>query len=270
MRIGTVLVIILFSILVVQSETVILHANQDVLFRKNYQTTNYDGYPEGLEFGSKTNSNGQYRNLINWDLSAIPSNAMVTAAKVIINIGKKVCAGGNCLAEDELDLFRVTSKWDETAATWIKRLPNASWTKPGSDYDPIRVGSVHISSTNKYQIDLTQLVQGWVDGTFPQYGVMGEARNYDNTTVWVGGAHDGAWYPACQLIVTYDLSTSAGFITQGASRIKQKGSIQKIYDIHGRLVQTGNTGSLKLPAGIYLVKLSDTRRPCFKKILILH
>ena len=190
------------------TQTVTLKANQDVYIRKNHQSSNYDGTKEGLEFGSKTSSKGQYRNLINWDLSAIPKKADVVSAAITIHVWKKVCAGKNCLPEGDLDLYRVTAAWKESEATWSRRMKGKNWKKPGSDHDATRVATQHVINTSRfekvdYTYDVTALVKGWVNGTFPAYGVMGMIRDADNTTVWVGGAHNGAWFPPCELKVTF-------------------------------------------------------------------
>jgi len=286
--------------------TVTLKANQDVYFRKGkgYQSTNYDGSVEGLQFGSKTSKQNQYRNIINWDLSPVPKNVKIFSANLVIHLKKKVCAGGNCLAEDELDIFRLTSAWDESKVTWISRLAGTSWKTLGSDFDSALVASKHVNSIGNYEFEVTDLVQEWVDGTSPSYGLMGEIRNYDNTTVWVGGAHNGAWYPPCDLIIKYGNSTSLSVLPEKSggfpvltaspnpftgttllkinfSPLMGKRLKLEIINLQGNIFESVQINSSEqndsfvwqtrsMPAGAYVVRVGNASVSKQKKIFSVH
>jgi hypothetical protein len=298
-----ILFLITFILLpfLVMAESVILRANQDTYIRKNYSTRNWDGSEEGLEFGAKYGSHGQYRSIINWDVSAVPKDALVDKAVMIIHMGKKVCAGNNCLPEGELDIYRITAEWEESQATWQNRLSGIAWSSQGSDFAPGMAATQHVSGTGNYSFDITPVVQGWVDGTFPACGVMGEIRDHSNTTVWVGGAHNGAWFLPCDLLINYDIGTpvqegrktAAGpFLTIHPNPVRgnatilfrtpfpEKASLH-IYDLKGCLIRTflknstaiGNNtlewNPAELNAGIYMVNLRSGNALVSKKVMCL-
>ena len=110
--------------------------------------------------------------LVEFDLSALPSNAAVTSATLSLYHVVNRCQG--C----RYDVFRVTSPWDEATATFN--------TAPS--FDPTEVASLTIGdlSTGIYRDwDITSVVAGWALGSFPNYGlwieeipVQGEAVAY--------------------------------------------------------------------------------------------
>jgi hypothetical protein len=63
----------------------------------------------------------------------------------------------------------VTENWSEDTATWI-----SPWSSPGGDFDTSRAYAQFIpGQRNCYlSLDLTYLVQLWVNGNYPNYGVL--------------------------------------------------------------------------------------------------
>ena len=70
----------------------------------------------------------------------------------------KAWGGLDRLPEGDLDLFRVTSEWEESNVTWVNRLASTPWLKRGTDYNPSVVATKHVSGTSDYVFDITQLV----------------------------------------------------------------------------------------------------------------
>lgn len=100
-----------------------------------------------------------------FDLSAFPSMAQVNAAEISLYLH-------STSANDTVTLFSVTNEWTASEATWIKRTATENWTTSGGDYDSQAVGTLTSAISGWKQADLSPLVEGWVDGTTPNNGVI--------------------------------------------------------------------------------------------------
>lgn len=118
-----------------------------------------------LNFGSLTTMSAgalttmTARTLVRFDVSALPSTAIITSATLVMRKGAGSGAGA-------LNLYQVTSSWNETSVTW---------NSLGGAWAPAAVASFLPSSvplTGFTAIDLSVLVQQWVSGSAPAYGVM--------------------------------------------------------------------------------------------------
>jgi hypothetical protein len=65
-------------------------------------------------------------------------------------------------------IYKLASAWSEISVTW-----NSPWTNPGGDFDNSQAYASFLpNQTNcMLTIDLTELVQEWVNGT-PNYGFL--------------------------------------------------------------------------------------------------
>jgi bacillolysin len=101
------------------------------------------------------------RSLVKFDISSIPSGASVSSALLrVYYVGYWDYADYS----RTITSYRPASDWTETGVTWN----NAP--APAESY-----GYVNIVSNNSWgyvYIDVTALVQGWVNGSIPNYGVM--------------------------------------------------------------------------------------------------
>jgi hypothetical protein len=59
-----------------------------------------------------------------------------------------------------------------TGATWNRYNGINAWTTPGGDYDPTIAGSFIASGAGWKSMDITALVQQWISGATPNYGVV--------------------------------------------------------------------------------------------------
>jgi len=102
------------------------------------------------------------RGVVRFDLSDIPQGAVVTSARLYLYTR-------NLSSEQITYLYRITHEWSEDSATW-----NVPWANPGGDFDEsIAYGFFVPYQTNCYiSLDLTALVQMWVDGQSPNYGIL--------------------------------------------------------------------------------------------------
>jgi len=88
-------------------------------------------------------------------LITIPNGAVIDSAIFYIWVRE---AGGNLV-----EVHRITADWDEATITWNSF--NGAYT---ADI----FGTFDASSTGWKSVNITTLVQGWVDGTYPNYGLV--------------------------------------------------------------------------------------------------
>lgn len=72
-------------------------------------------------------------------------------------------------------LHRVTSDWDEEAATWERRLLGAAWSQPGGDFDPEPIAEITIGpdQPDSVRIDFPlELIADWRSGTVENHGLI--------------------------------------------------------------------------------------------------
>jgi hypothetical protein len=117
----------------------------------------------GVEFVNELS-----RLYLEFDLSSIPATAVVTDA----DLGLYYCDTGSPVAT-LLGLYRVTSTWDEGTITWRDQPASVATAEDWATV-PAEVTYDFIY----WAVD--DLVQGWVDGSIPNYGVM--LRDTDETT----------------------------------------------------------------------------------------
>src|SRR5205085_558311 len=112
---------------------------------------------------TESGANSDIRSLIFWDLSNIPSNAIVTSATstlfwnpTSINAGHSVLSGSN-----EANLIKVTSQWSEDAITWN--------TQPSIDTTNQVYVHESTSAQEDYTIDIKSLAQDWISHPSTNY-----------------------------------------------------------------------------------------------------
>ena len=59
-------------------------------------------------------------------------------------------------------IYRVTAPWDENVVTW---------NSFAESYDPTMLASFTPATTGLHSVDVTSIVQAWVDGTYENYGL---------------------------------------------------------------------------------------------------
>ena len=66
-------------------------------------------------------------------------------------------------------IYRVTTAWTESTANW-----NFPWGTPGSDFDQSIAYALYLPNQKNCSvaIDLTNLVQAWVNQTYPNNGML--------------------------------------------------------------------------------------------------
>ena len=62
-----------------------------------------------------------------------------------------------------VNVYRVTDTWEEMSVTW---------NSLNGAYDTTAVGSFECDTTGWHSVDLTSTVMGWLNGDYPDYGVL--------------------------------------------------------------------------------------------------
>lgn len=145
------------------------HGAQDCYLSGNTQANNGFCSQTYLQTGYY---NRPYRSIFKWDIaSAIPSNATVSAATF-----KAYAPPQSVHYSANHSLTAITSDWD-SSATWNSRKTSTPWTTAGGD---ISTNPAYKSTSTAVQASSAwyswtapvAAVQGWVNGTLPNYGLL--------------------------------------------------------------------------------------------------
>lgn len=134
--------------------------------------TNFGNVSMGLEQGKKLP-------LLRFDLSRLPTGSRIVEAKMQLY---RNAAGSLSLSARHVDAHRVLEPWVEgsgtnTGASWNRRDTNTSWKTAGGSIDTdSALDSSHIhfylAGSQWMEWNITSLVQGWVDGRYPNHGLQ--------------------------------------------------------------------------------------------------
>jgi len=144
------------SILSAKANPIIYYPTDDTFVNKKFPNENYDEYYNELQLSdSSTHTRRVY---LKFDLSNL-SGMTITSATLHLYVDDIYYEG-----EDEVKLYRVTEHdWDEETLTWNNQPKD----------DLVYITETYISSSGwKTWSGLENLVQGWVDGDYPNYGIV--------------------------------------------------------------------------------------------------
>ncbi|MBL8451170.1 MAG: DNRLRE domain-containing protein, partial [Zoogloea sp.] len=144
--------------------------------------------------------------LLQFDLSLLPVGSRIVEAKLLLY---RKDPGSLSLSARSVDAHRVLEPWvagskDGTTAadgaTWLTRDGSMAWKSTAGTVDSASaLDSTHIHfylwGTQWMEWNLTSLVQGWVDGRYPNYGVMLRPTSNFSTEEYVSAEGDGAQVP---------------------------------------------------------------------------
>ncbi len=74
-----------------------------------------------------------------------------------------------------VNVHRITQPWDEMVVTW---------NSFGGSFDPAIVGSFMPNAADWRSVDVTSLVQGWLNGSYPDYGFLLEQGQTEYTNYY--------------------------------------------------------------------------------------
>lgn len=192
---------------------VTLTAVHDTWIDENAPNLNH-GSDGGLH--TKPDAGDLSRTLIQFDLSSIPANSLINCATLHVYERDK--------SDDQtIYVHRITNSWNAPEATWLNRETGITWTSPGGDYDPTVVASFPADTNNGYQdIDVTSLVQFWVDNPGSNFGTLLRSTTTGSIIVIEFSSIESAKPP--QLIVDYGKRPNLSINKTGSSSFVAPGS----------------------------------------------
>ncbi len=109
----------------------------------------------------RPDNGGDRRGLIKFDLSSIPSNATINGATLYLYEKDNK-------SDQTTYVYRVTSSWSESTVTWL------TWTLLGGDFDNSISYFTFLPNQKDCMLtlDITNLVRLWVNGTYPNHGLI--------------------------------------------------------------------------------------------------
>jgi hypothetical protein len=170
----------------------------DDTYIKSDKPDNNFGFETKMEV--RPDNGADRRGLVRFDLSDIPLGSTITSAILYL------------YPTDEKNgqttyLYRVNSAWTETTATW-----NTPWVLPGGDFDTTIPYAFYLNEQKNcaLSLNLTYLVQQWVDGTYPNEGIILYATGPNHIIQYTTKEDTGKIEQAPRLAITF----SAGFSRQ--------------------------------------------------------
>jgi len=115
-----------------------------------------------LMVGYESENMGTTRSLVRFSLNDIPAGSRVSSAYLEL-----WCWAAYLWSDMDITAYRISRDWKEMEATW-----NNIANRFAEPYDTITVGGLLTGANRHHRWDITQLVQGWVNGSFSNYGVM--------------------------------------------------------------------------------------------------
>jgi hypothetical protein len=123
------------------------------------QNTNYGS---DIEIDVLTEGSSQLRRgVIEFDLSSIPANSVVTCAALLLNQETGLDS------DHTIYVNRVLTSWVESTVTW-----NSPWTTQGGDYDPTNEGSFVPDTLGQRVVNINSLAQFWVANPSSNFGLI--------------------------------------------------------------------------------------------------
>lgn len=145
---------------------------------------------------------GQYqtcydRLLIQWDISALPAGANIISAEMWLYCYNLYTTR----ASGKMVYYRITKFWKEDSVTFA--------TQPDTSHDITVTANRWPAGGYWHSVNVTPFVQGWHQGTFPNYGIYGHAIQTNGTCV--AGFHSSDHATENQrpkLIIIYSTTTN--------------------------------------------------------------
>lgn len=161
------------------------------------------------------------RSLIQFNLSSIPAGSAITSATLRLHAEDEAA---DTTSNRDISVHRVWNSWTEGTGscsgasgglTWNNRSTGKPFSTAGGSFssaaDTTTVGSL----LRFYEWDVTSMAQGWVDGTFPNNGLLLKFVSDVASYKAFASSEDGTSSQRPTLIVTYQVPPIVG----GASSV---------------------------------------------------
>jgi len=135
-----------------------------------------------------TAQNANQRSLVRFDLTTTGLNSNTALKTSTLNLVPTTppFTGRN----QEVHRITGTTDWTETGVTWNTRNGSVAWATPGGDFDPTATDSQSSGTTAGTAVSFNVLTdstssnipQGWINGTIPNYGLLVKDQLEDGAT----------------------------------------------------------------------------------------
>lgn len=171
-----------FDVLEPPLEKYYLSPVKDSTIRENIPTLNY-GSDTGMLVGVDEYNGEIFRSLIQFDLSAIPTDKVLKKATIRLY---------NSPFSNDIDIatFNVLNNWQEKDVTWANQPPEG---------EKITVTSIPTSQNELVEIDLLSIVQRWYEGLIPNYGLLLGADDETKRATILFGTRESSFPPELEL-----------------------------------------------------------------------
>jgi len=124
-------------------------------------------YGNAVETWVSSASNDNTHSLLQFSMGEIPAGVRILEAA--LSLYRQSGSG----ADQPVSAHRIMNSWSENAVTWNSRETGTNWDTAGGDFDNMAVATTLVGPANqRYEWNIAPLVQGWVDGSYPNYGVV--------------------------------------------------------------------------------------------------
>ena len=118
------------------------------------------------ELRTDSETGKQYRSLIEFDLSSLPSGIKIVSATL------EVYLEASTGSPDTVYVHSVTADWDESEVTWLQRKTFRNWSSAGGDYSAVALSSFVADSVGWKSADITSLADQWQKVPASNHGVI--------------------------------------------------------------------------------------------------
>jgi hypothetical protein len=170
----------------------------------------YDNGPNSL--------NNVQRSVMQFDLTVIPNNQTIAFAGLTLYRDSQIWNGGD--NGQPTNVYRVTTPWVQTEATWNSASLGVPWTNPGGDYvgtggvqamDPYATNMLNINMIGSkgdmgeggifpLNFVVTQLVNEWYTGVNPNNGLLVEGPAGNELHFHADRGLDQSLFPALTIV----------------------------------------------------------------------
>jgi uncharacterized protein YhfF len=181
-------------------------STDDTTLRTNNAVTWYGNYSD-FAVGNSTASTanvGVARSILRFDLSSIPAGVTIRSATLQPYLIGSVWST-NQSSNMQITTYRINQPWP-ASPTW-NNFANAHAEGYGS--------ATVTTSFGRYSFDVTALVGGWLNGTWPNYGIMlrGQEGGYINLKIFASANYGASSYRPWLIVEYPDASAAGGSVT---------------------------------------------------------
>lgn len=165
-------------------------------------TTNYSSSANIYTgYSSFNSSSTNYESYLKFNTSSIPNNVTISSANISIYYVGDASGTAFSINPDIISVYKINSTWTDTTLNWNNKPIENSTPEFQTGY------STRFSTT--YNLDITNLLKYWINGSSPNYGVA------LNTPL--GGSFASSEYSVSSkrpsLVVYYNLPTTPAVLT---------------------------------------------------------